>query len=545
MSTHKTYDSDGYTDSESDDEQSEIDKLLMMRAEELAIAKSLGFGFRLLESTAEIQYSSSQKANVALEAIKNPMQFKTIRDKVKNIQRFSKRLRSRISTATNSAIAAANKTYEGYKVQDNGKGVRTITKIDQLEKELAELKSLMQMMAKNNLDKNNETVGVGGGNNLVYKTQETDNQQTVDPSPKSVAKDVSNSPPEVHPLAAILKVSKTKNLKKVSGSRSPGGTPLCAVYNRRGKQKHSRNASFNESMLSKALHRKFKNTHCTSSDEDDSDSNFSSSSESEEESDYSSSESDTDSESEEDADTTSCNSDAEDDMKVAAGENSSMVYNASKRSVRRVSYGVGQVQTIRGCAGDAASAISNVTDADLKTPARLNLLASIKSFKSSTKSGKSNDKHRASIARQPKNSPNAKSFNLLNDIKTFSRRKTLKPTMAEGKVTAAPGKRMNFLDEIKNFKKSDKKLKRPDARPTRHTSIQKAKGLSLADSILMKQQEMQKKRMAKAKERSNENDGVHANIPNSKTTMESGSLFGVKLRKLNRSTEQNRTDAIV
>ena len=51
------------------------------------------------------------------------MQFKTIRDKVKNIQRFSKRLRSRISTATNSAIAAANKTYEGYKVQDNGKGV--------------------------------------------------------------------------------------------------------------------------------------------------------------------------------------------------------------------------------------------------------------------------------------------------------------------------------------------------------------------------------------------------------------------------------------
>ena len=94
-------------------------------------------------------------------------------------------------------------------------------------------------------------------------------------------------------------------------------------------------------------------------------------------------------------------------------------------------------------------------------------------------------------------------------------------------------------------KKSDKKLKRPDAQPTRHTSIQKAKGLSLADSILMKQQEMQKKRMAKAKERSNENDGVHANIPNSKTTMESGSLFGVKLRKLNRSTEQNRTDAIV
>ena len=166
------------------------------------------------------------------------------------------------------------------------------------------------------------------GNNLVYKTQETDNQQTVGPSPKSVAKDESNSPPEVHPLAAILKVSKTKNLKKVSGSRSPGGTPLCAVYNRRGKQKHSRNASFNESMLSKALHRKFKNTHCTSSDEDDSDSNFSSSSESEEESDYSSSESDTDSESEEDADTASCNSDAEDDMKVAAGENS-MVCNAS------------------------------------------------------------------------------------------------------------------------------------------------------------------------------------------------------------------------
>ena len=84
-------------------------------------------------------------------------------------------------------------------------------------------------------------------------------------------------------------------------------------------------------MLSKALHRKFKNTHCTSSDEDDSDSNFSSSSESEEESEYSSSESDTDSESEEDADTASCNSDAEDDMKVVSGENS-MVCNASSRS---------------------------------------------------------------------------------------------------------------------------------------------------------------------------------------------------------------------
>ena len=256
----------------------------------------------------------------------------------------------------------------------------------------------------------------------------------------------------MHPLAAILKVSKAKNLKKVSGSRSPGGTPLCAVYNRRGKQKHSRNASFNESMLSKALHRKFKNTHCTSSDEDDSDSNFSSSSESEEESDYSSSESDTDSESEEDADTASCNSDAEDDMKVVSGENS-MVCNASSRPVRRVSYGVGQVQNIRGCTSDAASTISNVTDADLKAPARLNLLASIKSFKSSTKSGKSNNKHRASVTKQPKDSPKGKPFNLLNDIKNFSRRNALKSTMAKGKVTVAPGKQMNFLDEIKNFKK--------------------------------------------------------------------------------------------
>ena len=104
---------------------------------------------------------------------------------------------------------------------------------------------------------------------------------------------------------------------------------------------------------------------------------------------------------------------------------------------------------------------------------------------------------------------------------------------------------MNFLDEIKNFKKSDKRLKRPDAQPRRHTSIQKAKGLSLADSILMKQQEMRKKRMVKAKQRSNENDGVHANISKLEDNYGKWILFGVKLRKLNRSTEQNRADAIV
>ena len=50
----KVYDSDGYySDSDSDDEQSEIDKLLILRAEELAIAKSLGFGFQILETRTE------------------------------------------------------------------------------------------------------------------------------------------------------------------------------------------------------------------------------------------------------------------------------------------------------------------------------------------------------------------------------------------------------------------------------------------------------------------------------------------------------------
>ena len=65
--------------------------------------------------------------------------------------KFSKRLRSRISTATNSAIAAANKTYEGYKVKTTAR-CEQLLKIDQLEKNWR-LKSLMQMMAKNNLDK--------------------------------------------------------------------------------------------------------------------------------------------------------------------------------------------------------------------------------------------------------------------------------------------------------------------------------------------------------------------------------------------------------
>ena len=56
------------------------------------------------------------------------------------------------------------KTYEGYQVTDNGDGVRTITKIDMLEQELAELKAMMKQMAvmNSNLGKQREMAGGGG-----------------------------------------------------------------------------------------------------------------------------------------------------------------------------------------------------------------------------------------------------------------------------------------------------------------------------------------------------------------------------------------------
>ena len=39
----------------------------------------------------------------------------------------------------------------------------------------------------------------------------------------------------------------------------------------------------------------------------------------------------------------------------------------------------------------------------------------------------------------------------MNDIKNFGRRNALKSTMAKGKVTVAPGKQMNFLENAENL----------------------------------------------------------------------------------------------
>ena len=561
----KVYDSDGYySDSDSDDEQSEIDKLLILRAEELAIAKSLGFGFQILETSAHMQFNTSQKANIAMSAISNPMQFKTVRDKVERIQKFTRRVRSKVTKATSDVVAAAKDTYEGYKVQDNGKGVRTITKIDQLEKELAELKAMMKMMANNNNNNSNSNDN-NNDDNKIYKTPGIEQSQrttrkftTIATTSSSNNNDGNNnqkaSPTGVHPVAAILKLSKQSNLKKVSGTRSPGGTPFIALKNKHKSKKHSRNASFNESMLSKALHRKFKNTHDTSSDEDESDNNFTSSSESEDE--ESSDESDSDSsksssESEAETEDQGDSSSSDDDEDSENEDNNNEDVNSKKGTrtntlkiessprvfnVRRVSYGVGQIPTPRRNANNTKISRDTVPESVLKSTARVNLLSSIKSFKKNA-SNKNNNK---------------KSINKKQVKVVVGKEKGLvKKKESDNNISTMPQRKpLNFLSEIKNFKNVQKKKKKKVtvfAKKKIKTLLPpKKKELSLADSILLRRKQMKNK-----SKKNNENKGLNSNNNNSKTKdaaihNKGGNLFGVKLRKVSKKNiTANNKEAIV
>ena len=144
-----------YSDSsDSDEEESDIEKLLASRAEELAAAKSLGFTFKILEKSAEANFGASKNVEKLKIAVSNPMQFEAVRSRVNKVRAMTKHITAHVMSATADAVDVAKKTYEGYHVTDNG-GVRTITKIDMLEQELAELKAMMKQMAmlNNNLEK--------------------------------------------------------------------------------------------------------------------------------------------------------------------------------------------------------------------------------------------------------------------------------------------------------------------------------------------------------------------------------------------------------
>jgi len=267
---------DMYSDSsDSEDEESDIEKLLALRAEELAIAKSLGTAFRFLEKSAEANHYTTKKIQFVQDAIKNPMQFPCVRNRVNAVHKYSKSFRDKMVNATHGALSVAKDSYAGYTVEDNGKGVRTITKIDALEKEIAELKEMMKAMAAMKKEapcSNLQGNGVDSSEVERPLTITTPAAETkMNPSIKSAIVTPMRSKGADPIRAAMLSGIKDKpQLKKVEGRRSCGGTP--ALAHTGAVSSHQRRpGSFNASMLAKVLDQKFKHTHASTS-EDDSDS---------------------------------------------------------------------------------------------------------------------------------------------------------------------------------------------------------------------------------------------------------------------------------
>jgi hypothetical protein len=429
-----------YSDSsDSEDEESDIEKLLALRAEELAAANNLGLTFRCLEKSAEANFRASKKVQRVKSAVSNPMQFEAVRLRVNKVRAMTKHLTAHVLSATADAVDVAKKTYEGYQVTDNGDGVRTITKIDMLEQELAELKAMMKQMAvmNSNLGKQREMAGGGGDDREAREPfhstmQEARDKKTIE-TPVEKAVEQAKPSNKVHPCAALLRNIGSKTaLKKVKGRRSLGGTPKVAV------KTHKKSGSFNASMLQQALNKKFKNAHCdSSSDEDsDSDSSFSSSS--------------------------SCSSYSSDEEEESEQRPKVVRIPFNKPASRPTIKQAVKVTNAVGQASETKAPKASLAFLDgIKSFDKKKTLTPVKHSESKTErrspTGTKRNNGNVSTAKEKivkKQMPTG----LLGSIKAFKKSRGLTPVKKEEKPKAtkedmSAGHRLNLLNEIKIFKK--------------------------------------------------------------------------------------------
>ena len=455
-----------YSDSsDSEDEESDIEKLLALRAEELAIAKSLGAGFHFLEKSAEANHYTTKKIQFVQDAIKNPMQFPSVRNRVNAVHNYSKSFRDKMVNATHGALSVAKESYAGYTVEDNGKGVRTITKIDALEKEIAELKEMMKVMAAMKKEAPCSSLqGNGVGSSQVERPLTT-TMPAAETNTNPCNKTAIVAPMRtkaVDPIrAAMLNGIKDKpQLKKVEGRRSCGGTPALA-HTGAVSSHQGRPGSFNASMLAKVLDQKFKHTHASSS-EDDNDS----------------------------TDDSEFDSSAEDSgFESEAEEAPAKVKRVPVQTIRRPNTTKVPVDAIplgKRPAPPFLESIKMLNNAPEAPEQKEATVARVKSapqgaFLEGIQGFDKNALKKTAHAERPLPSPHASGKGaLLGSIKTFQKNTMKKIAVIEQKPGEKKGVQKNLLDSIRSFKPSNlTRVRTPVATPSAPASPKK----SLLESI--------------------------------------------------------------
>ena len=297
------------------DDFDELEELLIHRADELAIARSLGVTYRLLEAIAENKLAGSKKMGVVVNRIGKKMNIEAVHQKVAEVRLFVRNLLAQPRSSRTSKVT--NENGDEYSVTTDDQGRRQISRVESLERELAELKAMMANLAGANgvpLSAAHSNTSNTSNTSSSSSTASTKHSDTVSllPSSSSTAtvsfttSSTSNSLPQSRrPPAFLSQISNGKtlrraksaassssntttrrnsknsasdlmtqitrgaHLKPLEGGCSPGGTPAMVKSKRR--QKKFQPAAGIAGALSAALDNKYKNVNASSSSSSDDD----------------------------------------------------------------------------------------------------------------------------------------------------------------------------------------------------------------------------------------------------------------------------------
>ena len=162
-------DSEVESDVDMNDDFEDLELLLADRAEELEIARSLGASYRALEFVVETHHRGSKKVNVLVNRVSKKMNLHAVRRKVADVRHFVRTLLSNVNAAT-ERIRVKDTNGNEFDVTTDADGRRQISRVESLEKELAELKAMMaSLKSSGNLE--TVTTTANGCKTFTYTTR--------------------------------------------------------------------------------------------------------------------------------------------------------------------------------------------------------------------------------------------------------------------------------------------------------------------------------------------------------------------------------------
>ena len=138
-------DSDYASDGDIDEELDDLENLLADRADELSIARSLGATYRVLEVVAETKFHGGKKMDVVVNRISKKINLHAVRRKAAQVRKFVRRLLSQGASESGGGTSTRLTGTNGaeYSVTTDSQGRRQISRVESLERELADLKAMM------------------------------------------------------------------------------------------------------------------------------------------------------------------------------------------------------------------------------------------------------------------------------------------------------------------------------------------------------------------------------------------------------------------